>query len=244
MNQGSPYGWLFFAALGLGLFLSSLVRKERSRIWLMAGFSLFLLALGGAFIFTDFIVSDFIAERLIPFYLPITAFFFVVSLRLAVLPSTLILLFSLIPLIWGTSGVYSLEEGIYPAKVTCYPDTVAGRSYHVVYSDGRESSVTGCGDYLVVERISWDWRLFFLTPREFPVGFNSHDSGDEPSAGGEGMVRLTMKMPTVTERPGMRRDLFLVGPIENDRFYSWWLIRNYRGEVVLTSQNPGSLSQP
>ena len=138
----------------------------------MAGASLFLIALGGAFIFTNFIVPGFVRNRVLPFYLPVTLFFFIVTWRLAVLPPTLILLFSLIPIVWGTSGVYSLEEGVYPAKITCYPATAAGRSYNIVFRDGRESSVTGCGDYLVVERISWDWRLFFLTPREIPVGFS------------------------------------------------------------------------
>ncbi|MDC7223135.1 MAG: hypothetical protein PQJ60_05295 [Spirochaetales bacterium] len=238
MNTGSPYGWLFFAALGLGLFLSSLVRKERSHFWLLAGFTLFVLALGGAFIFTDFIVSDFIQRRLFPFYLPLTIFFFLASWKLALLGPLLILLISLIPIVWGSSGNYIAERGIYPVKITCYPSTAEGRSYNVIYADGRESSVTGCGDYLRVERINWDWRLFFMSKREYPVGFSISQQADRSGLSDSTFVPLTMEQPRIAPRPGFSRHTLLIGPIREDLFYTWWLVRDGGGELVLTSLDP------
>ncbi len=231
MNEGSPYGWLFFAALGLGLTLSSLVRRGRSRVWLMAGLSLFLIALGGAFIYTDFIVPDFFRKRVLPFYLPLTLFFFVISLRLALLVPLTIFMASLIPIVWGSSGVFSLEEGIYPVSITCYPPTEEGRSYSLRYRDGRESTLTGCGDYLAVRRVDWDWRLFFLTPREYPIGFTGPE-GESP------LVELTLPRPDLRERPGMKQETLYYGPIENNLFYTYWLTRNGKGELILATLNP------
>ena len=233
MNEGSPYGWLFFAAFGLGLFLSSLVRKGRSRFWLMAGISLFLIALGGAFIYTNFIYPGFVRERILPFYLPLTLFFFLITLRLAIMVPFLFFSASLIPIVWGSSGIYSVEKGIYPVRITCYPDTVEGRSYSVLYKDGRESTLTGCGDYLAVRRINWDWRLFFMTPRDYPLGF----SGPE----GEVVTELTMEQPAVRDRPGLYEETLLFGPVENNLFYHYWLTRNEKGELILTSLDPSVL---
>ncbi|MDC7221345.1 MAG: hypothetical protein PQJ59_15520 [Spirochaetales bacterium] len=241
MNEGSPYGWLVFAALGLGLFLSSLVRKDRSRLWLMAGFSLFILALGGAFIFTDFIVPGFVVDRLLPFYIPLTLFFFAASWRLAVLGPFLIFLGSLIPIIWGSSGNYAVEKGIYPVKITCFPATADGRSYNVVYADGRESTVSGCGDYLVIERVNWDWRLFFMTQREYPLGFSEPPRNDDSLVMELQPVPLTLDQPKISDRPGMWLSSTMIGPIREEPFYTWWLVRDGHGELVLTSLNPGVL---
>jgi hypothetical protein len=238
MNSASPYGWLFFAALGLGLFLSSLVKKDRSQVWLMAGASLFFIALGGAFIFTDFIIPGFLRNRVLPFYLPLTLFFFLVSLRLYILGPVLILLSSLIPLIWGTSGNHFVEKGLYPVKITCYPGTKEGRSYNVIYADGRESTITGCGDYLVMEQVQWDWRLFFMTEREYPAGFTDPSQVNISLVSSLSFVPLTMEQPKISDRPGMGREKELIGPIRDDLFYTWWLVHDGRGNLVLTSLNP------
>jgi hypothetical protein len=233
MLDGYSYGWIYFSALGMGLFLASLVRK-RSILWVGMGLFILMLSLTGAFI-SDFYTSLVNSREVLILFFSLSLLFFLFSLKLLLLFPLLVILFSLYFIIWGSSGIYSLEKGVYPVRIICYPTTEQGRSYNIRYANGRETTLGGAGDYLVLEKVTWNRFHVFLPSKTFPVGLSTHGVDELID---DFFLNFTLEPPLLQSRPGMERKLFLIGPIEDDLFYTLWLYKDRRGEPRMTSVKP------